>query len=324
MIVDTALREREATGHPEKLFIVSRVTVLLALAFLYGPEAIARTYSTNFRLTEDPISEGGNWINGKTVGLDWSNVSTTSGLAFGRQSGSNGYDDSTALLNGTWRPDQSVTATVHSVNQTGGSVYEEVEIRLRSSLSAHSCTGYEITYRVLRNSSSYVQIVRWNGLLGSFTYLADMRGSQYGISDGDVLRATVIGSVITAYLNNVQVAQAIDNTYSGGSPGMGFFLQGATGVDSDFGFASFTASDRADTLPPSSPKSLHTLHCAHGSQTLEECTGMYYVTLQVYTPSAVRGVRFDDPAFNIQWPLVSTVVSKQDRNWPLVEPRSHP
>ena len=60
-------------------------------------------------------------------------------------------------------------------------------------------------------------------------------------------------------------------------------------------------------------------HCAHGYQTLEECTEMYYMTSAFYTPSAVRGVRFDDPAFGIQWPLAATVVSEQDRNWPLVE-----
>ena len=30
---------------------------------------------------------------------------------------------------------------------------------------------------------------------------------------------------------------------------------------------------------------------------------------------------FDDPAFGIQWPLVPTVISEQDRNWPLVERR---
>jgi dTDP-4-dehydrorhamnose 3,5-epimerase len=59
-------------------------------------------------------------------------------------------------------------------------------------------------------------------------------------------------------------------------------------------------------------------HCAHGCQTLEDCTEVYYMTSAFYAPSSVCGVRFDDPAFNIQWPLVSTVVSDQDRNWPLV------
>jgi|SRR5882672_2212423 len=60
--------------------------------------------------------------------------------------------------------------------------------------------------------------------------------------------------------------------------------------------------------------------CAHGYQTLEENTEMYYMTSAYYTPSAVQGVRFDDPAFRIQWPLDPTVVSEQDRNWPLVKP----
>jgi len=59
--------------------------------------------------------------------------------------------------------------------------------------------------------------------------------------------------------------------------------------------------------------------CAHGYQTLEEGTEMYYMTSALYTPSAARGVRFDDPAFSIQWPLAASVVSEQDRNWPLVE-----
>jgi len=60
-------------------------------------------------------------------------------------------------------------------------------------------------------------------------------------------------------------------------------------------------------------------HCGHGYQTLEECTEMYYMTSEFYMPSALRGVRFDDPAFGIQWPLAATVVSEQDRTWPLVE-----
>ena len=58
--------------------------------------------------------------------------------------------------------------------------------------------------------------------------------------------------------------------------------------------------------------------CAHGYQTLEGGAEMYYMASAYYTPSAVRGVRFDDPAFSIQWPLAVTAVSEQDRSWPLV------
>lgn len=59
-------------------------------------------------------------------------------------------------------------------------------------------------------------------------------------------------------------------------------------------------------------------NCAHGYQTLEDCTEMYYMTSAFYNPSSARGVRFNDPQFGIQWPLVPTLVSDQDRNWPLV------
>jgi dTDP-4-dehydrorhamnose 3,5-epimerase len=57
--------------------------------------------------------------------------------------------------------------------------------------------------------------------------------------------------------------------------------------------------------------------CAHGLQTLEDDTEIYYLASQYYSPTSARGVRFDDPAFNIQWPLPAAVVSEQDLNWPL-------
>jgi dTDP-4-dehydrorhamnose 3,5-epimerase len=59
--------------------------------------------------------------------------------------------------------------------------------------------------------------------------------------------------------------------------------------------------------------------CAHGFESLEDNTEVLYMTSAFYTPEAVRGVRFDDPAFDIQWPVAATVVSEQDRNWPLFE-----
>ena len=58
--------------------------------------------------------------------------------------------------------------------------------------------------------------------------------------------------------------------------------------------------------------------CAHGCQSLEDSTEMHYMASEFFTPSAVRGVRFDDPAFAIRWPLSATVVSEQDSNWPIV------
>ena len=71
-------------------------------------------------------------------------------------------------------------ATVHSVNQNDN-IYEEVELRLRSSLSPHRSTGYEITFRCSKTANAYAQIVRWDGPLGKFTYLNSHWGPQYAL-----------------------------------------------------------------------------------------------------------------------------------------------
>jgi chitodextrinase len=217
--------------------------------------ASQQPYSTTFPLTENPISEGGNWINGKANGIDWGDVQTTPGLAFGTNSG--GYADSTALLSGNWGPNQMAQATVHSVNQTD-SLYEEVELRLRSTISAHSNTGYEINFRCSKTANAYSQVVRWNGPLGNFTYLMSNGGAQYGVTNKDVVKATMIGNVITVYINGVQIGQVTDNTYTSGSPGMGFYLSGATGVNANYGFSNYLASDEltGDSTPPSVPTGL--------------------------------------------------------------------
>jgi len=55
---------------------------------------------------------------------------------------------------------------------------------------------------------------------------------------------------------------------------------------------------------------------AHGYQTLADDTEAYYLTSASYAPSAVRGVRYDEPAFGISWPLPVSVVSDADRQWP--------
>lgn len=201
-------------------------------------------YSTRFPLTENPISEAGNWTNGQVTGLDWANVQTIRGLAFGTQTGAGDYNDSTALLTGTWGPDQSAEAKVYSVNQDDN-MFEEVELRLRSSLSSHRATGYEINFRCSKTQNAYAAIVRWNGQLGNFMSLSTMTGPAYGVTTGDVVKATIQGNVITAYINRIPVLQATDSTYRTGNPGIGFYLHGTEGANGDFGFSSFAAT----TLP---------------------------------------------------------------------------
>ena len=55
---------------------------------------------------------------------------------------------------------------------------------------------------------------------------------------------------------------------------------------------------------------------AHGYQTLEDDTEMCYMTSFAYAPAAARGVRHDNPAFGIHWPLPVSLISEADQAWP--------
>jgi dTDP-4-dehydrorhamnose 3,5-epimerase len=57
---------------------------------------------------------------------------------------------------------------------------------------------------------------------------------------------------------------------------------------------------------------------AHGFQTLEDNTEVVYQISEYYHPESARGVRWDDPAFGIRWPLPVSVISERDRNHPLM------
>ncbi len=61
---------------------------------------------------------------------------------------------------------------------------------------------------------------------------------------------------------------------------------------------------------------------AHGYQTLQDDTEMYYQTSATYAPAAARGVRYDDPAFGIVWPQPVSVISAADRQWPVFNGKS--
>jgi hypothetical protein len=209
---------------------------------LRGPHGI---YLTKFPLNEFPLSEGGIWIGGHTVGLDWSDLGTFSGHTYGTVIGP-GFDDPTALLTGVWGPDQMARGTVFSINQQD-SPNQEVELRLRSSLSAHRCTGYEIGWRVSPHGVAYMGIARWNGKLGDFTPLVTHYGAKFGVSHGDVIEAIAIRNVISAYKNGVLQARVRDSTFRTGSPGMG--TDWGPGTNTDFGLSQFMATDQIADAP---------------------------------------------------------------------------
>jgi hypothetical protein len=219
----------------------------------------ARTYSTKFPLTENPISERGVW---QHRGTSWAKVRTVVNRAVGTQTGSGGYDDSYAYLSG-FGPNQTAQATLSkdpaisndSINcsiwrrlrGTCGPGVHEVELLLRFSDSKTSARGYECN---LSWDGTYAEIVRWNGPYGDFTYITKQRTFHAGImppNNDDIFKATILGSTINVYLNKNNgkgdqvIVTGTDPTYGDGNPGMGFFILGS--VDPTwFGFSSYTAS----------------------------------------------------------------------------------
>ena len=55
---------------------------------------------------------------------------------------------------------------------------------------------------------------------------------------------------------------------------------------------------------------------AHGFQTLEDDTEVFYQMSHSYVPESARGVRWDDPAFSIRWPEGPRILSERDKNYP--------
>ena len=239
-IVDTRI-ESGHMSHRVKILLSVAASLLVGALFQSCSAKHGNTYTTNFSRTENPISESGNWTNGKADGLDWFDVETSPGRAFGNQT-TGEYTDPTAILKGNWGPDQTVTAKVFCNNPTS-SYYQEVEIRLRSSISAHSCTGYEIFWRCLTDSNAYTQVARWNGPVRDFTYLDNKHsGVGYGVANGDTVSASMVGNLISVYRNGSLLFTVTDSTYKTGNPGMGFNF-GVGTTNADFGFTSYTASD---------------------------------------------------------------------------------
>lgn len=62
---------------------------------------------------------------------------------------------------------------------------------------------------------------------------------------------------------------------------------------------------------------------AHGYQTLVDETEVFYQVSEFYAPDAERGLRWDDPAFEIVWPDVDRrIISDKDRSWPDYDARA--
>jgi len=223
-----------------------------------------RSYKTDFPIDEDPISENGMWLNGKKDAVDFSDCVVSNGFVHGGPSRMNNlekraeqgnledsdeapvgdYDDPTAILTGEWGPNQHGRATARVTKPTE-EWFQEVQIRLRSSIEPGRITGYEIFFRCLTGESGYAEIVRWNGPVGDWTSLQRHTGPEYGVADGDVIEATIEGNVIKGFINGVEKITVTDDTWTEGAPGIGFNF-GIGDTYDDHGLSDFEVHTYAD------------------------------------------------------------------------------
>jgi hypothetical protein len=217
----------------------------------FGASATApalRTFNASLSSgTENPLSEGGVWVNGGTVGGSWYNFRKSGGKCWGLQV----LDerDATALVAGgtwattPWSNRQYATATVY-IDGNPSAYLPELELRLRSNISSGFNNGYEIDWPI----AGGLQIVRWNGGAGSYNILQGGYSSP-AFTTGDVVYAEIVGNIITAKVNGTTVATLDVSLFDGsvianGSPGMGHNHVGAIdGSEALYGFTAFAAGE---------------------------------------------------------------------------------
>lgn len=109
---------------------------------------------------------------------------------------------------------------------------------LRFSDNSGNAQGYECLFAYYGG----VALMRWNGPFGDFTPLATPEGSG-GIGrelvSGDVVKATIVGNVISMYINGTLVARGTDSTFATGQPGIAFFTRPG-GNSAHFGLTSYS------------------------------------------------------------------------------------
>ena len=59
---------------------------------------------------------------------------------------------------------------------------------------------------------------------------------------------------------------------------------------------------------------------AHGFQTLQDDTRVNYLISEFHVPGAADGIRYNEPAFDVKWPLPVTTIAEKDLLWPDFKP----
>ncbi len=209
--------------------------------FAYG--RVVQSFTTTFTGTENPLSESSQW----STPTDRTDFRKLGGVAYGTQAGG-AFDDSIAMLAGTWTSNTEVVTTIFKGSASG---IQEVEHIHRC---ASAGTYYEINFA---HDGQYCDFVRAEGgvALEDYTYLiaSGTFTISGGVSNGDILKSRMDNNTLTAWIDKgsgfVLIGSASDTSvgghakYTGGNPGIGAFKTAGSGAMDQYCFTDFTAYD---------------------------------------------------------------------------------
>lgn len=202
------------------------------------PSAVATSFSIDFTAlsNENPLSQGGQFLNGQADGTHWKNFQISSGAACAAATSTTGpppYDDAIGLLKtSVFAPaaNQYVQSTIKVVGAYDPPTTHERGHFMRFDMTTNHASGYEV-YWSITNSFG---IIRWDDA-DVFTPLSLTSGTGPAARPvhGNRLRTEISGSTITVFVDTgsgfVQVATADDSTYTRrGMCGMQHYAEAGT------------------------------------------------------------------------------------------------
>lgn len=198
------------------------------MALILRAPTAATDFSTAFPATENPISQGGIFLNGGTDGTAWKD-NQSAGKAFATSIDTDGVTDCVSQLKRSFlacTSNQYSEATLFKVGGYGpGVTTHELEVFVNLTIASNSITGYELYLNIGGNHT----LVRWNGAHNDFSPLDSNNagnGNMPAYADGDVIRIERNGSALNCYHRTAAGSFILytthsDTTYTGGNPGFG-------------------------------------------------------------------------------------------------------
>jgi hypothetical protein len=229
---------------------------------IVAPPSEFASYSTNFDGTENPLSEGGVWLNaGGAVAQYWQPMRKAGGRIFGTNFATE-YQDCVAIIDPNVIPFGGNHVVRGKFHITGGysapDFTHESQLLLRGAFGNNFIRGYEILFQL---GASKPTIAKWYGAGGGgfFAQLANTSESDLGFQHGDIAIAQISGTspaLIEVFRDRggtiLPWATASDNgsvlggapVEASGQPGVAAFTRDDVDMQLDgFGWDSYEASD---------------------------------------------------------------------------------